>query len=231
VVKRDYLSKQDFHRNILRITLCTTGLMLLVLPGAAQTTPAKPQTKGTASRALIPGQPIYVPLSKEERWRRYLSSLVSPAYAIQSAAGAGINHLANTPSEWNQGAEGYGRRFANSYGIHVVRQSIRDGAGALLDEDTRYMPSPDTRFAPRLKYALMSTFMARTHTGRRRVAFSSIGALAGTAFISRAWQPSSTSQPLDAMSNFGIGVGVEAASNVVHEFFPRVFHLWGLRRD
>ncbi len=229
-MKRHYLQNTNFPWNILPITLCAAGLTLAVIPGVAQT-PATPKTTGTASRALIPGQPIYVPLSKEERWRRYLSSLVSPASVVQSAAGAGINQWSNTPSEWHQGAEGYGRRFANSYGIHIARESIRSGAGALLDEDTRYIASSDTRFAPRLKHAVLSTFMCRTHTGQERVAFSSIGALAGSAFLSRAWQPSSTSQPADAMSNFGVGVGVAAATNVVHEFLPRVFHFWGLRRD
>jgi hypothetical protein len=133
------------------------------------------------------------------------------------------------PSEWQEGAEGYGLRFAHTYGMHVVRQSIQFGAGALLDEDTRYVPSGETRFGPRLKYALISPFIARSHTGKRRVAFSTIGGMAGAAFISRTWQPPSNSHPADAMSSFGVSVGVAVGMNVVHEFFPGVYNLFGHR--
>ena len=205
-------------------------LLLFAVPGAAQS-PGSSKTTGTASRGLSTTQPAYVPLTNKQRWHTYLADLASPTSVVLCAAGAGVNQWGNTPSEWHQDAEGYGRRFANSFGAHLVRGSIRSGAGALLDEDTRYVPSGESRFGPRLKYALTSTFMGRSHTGERRIAFSTIGAFAGTSFISRAWQPPSTSQPADAMSNFGISVGVATGVNLLHEFFPRAYRLWGLRHD
>src|SRR5262249_26458623 len=139
---------------------------------------------------------------------------------------AGVNQWTNTPGEWGQGSAGYGRRFANSYGFHVVRQTIQSGGAALLHEDTRYVPSGASGFVPRLKYALTSTVMARSRNGSRHISISMIGGFTGAAFISRAWQPQSRAQPEDAMTALGVSVGLAAGRNVVHEFFPRVFHFW-----
>src|SRR5262245_24973539 len=104
-------------------------------PGAVkgQTPNAVPSAAGSAARTA-PSAPLpaFVPMTKGERWHKYLSNLVGPSGLIQSAAGAGINQWNDSPSEWKQDAGGYGVRFANSYGIHMVRQTIKFGAGALL---------------------------------------------------------------------------------------------------
>jgi hypothetical protein len=165
-------------------------------------------------------------MTTQQRWHRYFTDLVSPAAVIETAAGAGITQLTDTPSEWQQGATGYGYRFANSFGIHVVRATIRNGAAALLHEDNRYIPSGATGFGPRLKYALTSTVLARSRDGSRHVSASAISGFVGGAFISRAWQPPSTAHANNAASSLGVSVGLSAGMNVAHEFFPRIFHNW-----
>jgi hypothetical protein len=219
------------NRHIVRITACIGTLYLLALPGNGQTTGDGQSSTGTAARGLpSTGQPAFVPLTKEQRWHRYLMDLVSPANVIESAAGAGITQWNNTPSEWGQGATGYGYRFANSFGIHVVRATIRCGTAALLNEDNRYIPSGASGFGPRLKYALTSTVLARSPDGSRHVSISALAGFAGGAFISRAWQPSSNTHPSDAAESMGVSIGLAAGMNVAHEFFPRIFHNVLLRR-
>jgi len=171
-----------------------------------------------------------VPLTNKQRWHRYLSNLVSPGAVLESAAGAGIKQWSDTPSEWDQDGWGYGLRFASSFGVHVVKQSIESGTAALLHEDNRYVPCSETGFGPRLKYALTSTVMARSPNGSRRISISKISAFTATSFISRTWQPASTSQASDAFAHLGISVGLAAGYNVGREFLPRVFHFWGLGR-
>ncbi len=148
--------------------------------------------------------------------------MLSPVAVGASAAGAGISQWEDTPSEWKQGAEGYGRRFANSYGQHLLRQTMMFGAASVLHEDNRYIRCSESGFGPRLKYAVLSTFLARRDDGTRRFSFSRIGSTAGTAFISRTWQPHSTDTPSDAASSFGISIGVQTGFNVAREFLhPR----------
>jgi hypothetical protein len=187
-----------------------------------------PQTSsGAASRSAATGlQPAYVPLSSSDRWRRYFWGLVNPADIVRSAAAAGINQWNDTPHEWEQGSTAYGRRFASSYGGHIVRLTIQSGVGALLDEDNRYVRCTESGFTPRLKYAVTSTFMARSHTGARKVSISAISSLVGAAFISRTWQPPSTSHASNAATALATTAGVNVGFHVAREFFPKILHGW-----
>ena len=69
-------------------------------------------------------------------------------------------------SEWEQGARDYARRHANSYAQHIMRQTMMYGAGDLLHEDNRYLPSGRSGTGSRLKYAVESSFLARKRDAR-----------------------------------------------------------------
>ncbi len=161
--------------------------------------------------------------SRHNRLHEYVSGLFSPISIVSSAASAGMGQWRVSPKEWGQGGAGYGARFASSFGTHIVRQSIVSGTAALLNEDTRYLPSGESHFGPRLKYALASTFLARGEDGYRQVSLSKIGGFVGAAFISRAWQPPSTAHTQNAFANIGVSVGITAGMNVAREFLPRIF--------
>jgi hypothetical protein len=160
------------------------------------------------------------PMTQADRGREYLRNLVSPAALVAATAGAGIGQWEDTPGEWRQGAEGYGRRVASSYGKHVVGQTLLFGAASLLHEDDRYFPVPRRGFQARLSYALESTLVARRDDGTRTLSYSRFGSDLGAAFLSRLWQPPSTRGPGAAMRSFGISVGVQTGFNVAREFVP-----------
>jgi len=216
-----------------RIAACVALATFLARAGHAQSSIDPSSQTGSAARATTPGpvSPAYTPLTNHDRLHRYLRSLVGPDAFVSAAFTAGINQWTNTPGEWGQGAEGFGRRFGSSFGFHVVRRSIAAGAGALLDEDNRYIPSNATGFLPRLGYALTSTVIARSHDGSRHISISAIGSYTGAAFISRTWQPSSNAGPQDAVSAMGISLGLAAGTNVIREFLPHVAHMWWFRKD
>jgi hypothetical protein len=171
-----------------------------------------------------PGQPAFVPMTESQRLREFFKDTVSPPSFVTSAANAGIGQARDRPEEWKQGGEGYGLRFASSFGTHIVRATLQFGASSLLHEDNRYIPSGQTGAKARIGYAVESTFLARRDDGSRRLSYSRIGAFAGAALISRLWQPDSTRTGRSAAINFGITMGVAAGFNVAREFLPRVFH-------
>ncbi len=199
---------------------CAGLLFIAQCCSMAQTTTSLGTGSSTVpeTAAVRSSQPAYIPLTESDRLRQYFRTTFSPLGVAMSAAGAGISQWENTPSEWGQGAEGYGRRFANSYGQHLLRQTMMFGASSVLHEDNRYIRSGQSGFGPRLKYAIASTFLARRDDGARRFSFSRIGSTAGAAFISRTWQPRSTSTPVDATTSFGIAIGAQAGLNVAREF-------------
>jgi hypothetical protein len=159
-------------------------------------------------------------MTQRERLHDYLGHLFSPLSIVRSAAGAGILQAEDTPGEWGLGAKGYGLRFANSYGQNVIRSTLLYGVSDALHEDNRYYRSGLHGAWPRLKYAIASSFVARHDDGSRHISISRISSTVATGFISRSWQPPSSSSLTDGVSSFGISFAVEIGFNVGREFLP-----------
>jgi hypothetical protein len=194
-----------------RLLVVASGLCLASIPATAQTSGSDPDQ--------------FKPLTTQsERFHDFVKKTFSAESLVRSAAGAAILQGTDTPSEWQQGAEGYAKRFGNSYAQHIMRQTIMYGASDALDEDNRYLPSGQKGAGARLKYAVESTFLARKSDGTRRVSFSRLGSYVAVAFISREWQPPSTSGAQSAATSFGTTLGSEVGFNIAREFFPGIFH-------
>ncbi|HXJ41068.1 MAG TPA: hypothetical protein VNH18_17430 [Bryobacteraceae bacterium] len=162
----------------------------------------------------------FVPLTGSERATLYAYSLFGPKAFVFSAAQAGFNQLRNSPREWGQGAEGYGRRYGSAYAQHVINATVANGIAFGLHEDNRYFKSGKTGMG-RVGYAITSAFLARHDDGSRFISVSAIGGTAAGAFISRTWQPPSTSSMGSGAVSFGLGMGVRMGTNVALEFLPR----------
>lgn len=189
-------------------------------PGAVDFVPANAAPAPKLNSAPL----VYVPITQSERARHYVKSMFSIESFARSAVGAGIRQWTNTPPEWGQGADGYARRFAHSFGENMVRQTITYGISSAIDEDNRYFRSERHGFGPRTMYAVESTFLARRSDGTRRVSYSRIIGLVATAFISRTWQPPSLRGPGHAMGSLGTAVGSEVGFDVAREFLPDLLH-------
>jgi hypothetical protein len=180
------------------------------------------------ARILTIGLLITAVAHNEEKARsgkKYLKDTFSPAAAGRAAGGAAISHATNTPSEWGQGAAGFGKRFASSFGKYVVKRGIQYPVAKAFHEELGYRRSDKTGFGPRLKYALVGTVMThKTNSGKRTVSKNELAGAFGSGFISRAWQPASTRTVGAGFASGGITLGADAASNVVREFWPEIRH-------
>jgi hypothetical protein len=139
---------------------------------------------------------------------------------VRAATSGGIAQAKGTPKEWGGGAEGFGERVGNAYAEHVIHRTLQYGISAALHEDNRYFVSGQTGFFRRTKYAVMSTLLARHDNGSQSFSISRIGSAAGSAFISRAWQPRSTTSAGDGAESFGITMAYDLGFNVFREFWP-----------
>lgn len=210
-------------RALLTSCLLAGGLVCFAqTPDPASTAEPAPVAEPPLQTNATPS--VYVPMTQSDRARYYAKSLFSIETIARSAVGAGLQQWTNTPPEWAQGANGYAKRFANSFGEHLIRQSITYGLSTALDEDNRYFRSDRTGVRSRTMYAIESTFMARRSDGTRKVSYSRITGLVATALISRLWQPPSVRGPSHAIGSFGTAAGTEIGFNVVREFLPNLFH-------
>ncbi|HEX6896677.1 MAG TPA: hypothetical protein VF146_15460 [Bryobacteraceae bacterium] len=168
--------------------------------------------------------PAGQPVRQGER-KNFVRRTFSPMAAGKSAMGAGVTQATNTPSEWGQGAAGFAKRFGSAFGKHIVKNAIKYPAAKAFHEEFSYHRSDKTGFGPRLKYALTGTIIThKTTTGKRTLSKSELAGAFGSGLISRAWQPASTRTVGMGFASGGITLGVDAAGNVLREFWPEIRH-------
>jgi hypothetical protein len=179
-----------------------------------------PDSSSKAVSHSAPTAAEFAPMTSTERFRNFLIGAFGPEAILRSAASAGIRQAEGVPREWGGGAQGYGDRLGSGMAQHVIQSTLQYGASVALHEDNRYFVSGQTGFFRRTRYAIASTFLARHDNGSRSFSFSRMGGAAGAAFISRIWQPPSTTSGGDGAVSFGITIGSEVGFNVFHEFWP-----------
>jgi hypothetical protein len=160
------------------------------------------------------------PLTQAERNHLYFSTMINPLSFARCAFSAGIDHANDKPEEWEQGASGYGKRFANILGQYSIQRTVTYGLGSVLHEDTRYFNSGKQGFWPRTGYALSSGILARHDDGTRHFSISQVGGVAAGAFLSRTWLPPNQHSAGDAAVSFGITMASNIGLGVMKEFLP-----------
>jgi hypothetical protein len=75
----------------------------------------------------------FEPMTQAERNRLYFKTVVNPLGFAKSGLSAGIDQADDKPREWEQGASGYGRRFAKPSRRHPrARREISPGTGCVV---------------------------------------------------------------------------------------------------
>ena len=162
----------------------------------------------------------FQPLTQKERTQLFIKTMVNPLGYLKAGFSAGIDQRKDKPSEWEQGASGYGKRFANILGQYSIQRTVTFGLGSALHEDNRYFNSGKKGIWPRTGYAAASGILARHDDGSLHLSFSQVGGVAAGAFLSRYWQPSSQHSAGDGAVSFGITMASNIGFGVVKEFLP-----------
>ncbi|MGB6677589.1 MAG: hypothetical protein WBE44_12915, partial [Terriglobales bacterium] len=117
----------------------------------------------------------YVCPTEATKLHNYFFDTVGPYPIAGAAFAAGIGQAYNTPPEWNQGAEGFGKRIGSAFGIAAVGTTTRYGLAEAFKEDTLYYRCECKGVFPRLRHAVISTLTARRgDDGHHVFSFSSL---------------------------------------------------------
>lgn len=200
-------------------TLAILLLVLLVLTVDARTASSQQTPREPSPTSQTPSTQ---PLSVRGKLRFYLDKNFGPAGLLRSAFSAGLNQWRDYPTEWGQGAEGYGRRLASCLGQNTVKNTIRFVTATALREDPRYFPSEQKGFSRRVGHALASVFVTRTDSGGRRFAVSEFAGVVGSKFIANQWYPPRVATTNDALRGSAVTLGYDAAWNLAKEFWPDI---------
>ena len=133
----------------------------------------------------------YTRPTEKTKLHNYFFDAFGPYPIVGAAFAAGINQADNTPPEWKQGAEGYGKRLGSNFAIAGVSTTTRYALAKAFREDTLYYRCECKGFFPRLSHAAISTFTSRRgDDGHRVFSFPALVApYAGTMTAVYGWYP------------------------------------------
>ena len=164
----------------------------------------------------------FQPLTQRQRTQIYVKTMVNPLGYLKAGFSAGLDQWKDKPTEWEQGASGYGKRFANILGQYSIQRTVTFGLSSWLHEDNRYFNSGKKGLWPRVGYAVASGILARGDDGSRHLSVSQLSGVAAGAFLSRTWLFFSQQSVEDGVVSFGLITASNMGFGVVKEFLPDI---------
>lgn len=177
-----------------------------------QTTPTPKPTPQTS--VTIP----YVRPDAKTRFKRAAMGIAGPSALAKTVVSAGYGTWRNSPEEWGDRWEGFGRRVASSFGKGVIKQSTVYVLDEALKVDSHYYRSKKKDFGSKLSNALLSTVTARNTEGKRVFGIPRIaGTYVSSVVAAEAWYPSRFNYK-DGLRSGTISLGIGAVFNIFKEF-------------
>ena len=167
---------------------------------------------------------VYQPITTKQKF--IIASKDSFDYPLLGLAAfiAAYGQLDNSNRSFGQGWAGYGRRVGTAYADQAIGNMMTEAIfPSLLHEDPRYFRRGTGSVWSRTFYAATRVFVTRTDSGGTRFNFSEVlGNATGTA-ISNAYYPDNR-DAADNVEKLGMQIGIDAASQVLKEFWPDIKH-------
>jgi hypothetical protein len=132
------------------------------------------------------------------------------------------SQLTNANRAFGQGAAGFGRYWGASYGDFVIGDYMTEAVfPSLLHQDPRYFRRGTGSAWSRLGYAIGQTFWTHNDSGRRQFNYSEWLGNSAAVAISNAYYVDNRDAK-DNVSQLGVEISVDAAANVLKEFYPDI---------
>jgi hypothetical protein len=216
------------------IVLASIGASIVALPMTMKAQSlAAPTDSDSAEANATQAQPSVTYVRPTERTKaiNYTFDAFGPYPLFGAAFAAGIGQSSNSPPEWGQGAEGYGKRIGSDFGLAATATTFRYGLAEAFKEDTLYYRCDCRGFISRMNHAVLSTLTARRGEDGHRV--FSIPALiapyAGSFTAVYGWYPNRFGAKdafrignYDMLAQMGANIGLEFIYSGPHSLLSRM---------
>jgi len=215
IQKQDWMYLRSFCLVAVSLPLLAQTPLGIPKPGAGISSLVR--SDSAAMSYARPGE-----YSMDERVHDYMHSLFSPEAFGKTLLSTGWKEINGVPPEWGDGMSGFARTFGYKYLSRVTDKTITFGVAAMLHEDTRYFPSTEPGVWPRVKHAVVSTFIVPTEGGGSQFAFARFAGAFGSGAISNAWYPAGERGIGHTLKDGGWGIAGGIGGNLLKEFMPDV---------
>lgn len=164
-----------------------------------------------------------VPLTSKQKFELAWKMTVDPITFGATGVIAGVQQSQDVFHEYGQGAQGYAKRYAASYG-DLVTSTILGSAvlPSLLKQDPRYFYKGSGTKRSRILYAIANSVICKGDNGHWQANYSSIlGSLAAGGISNLYYPARDRNDATLTVENTLIGIGESAVVNVLQEFFIR----------
>jgi hypothetical protein len=200
---------------------------------SASASASQKQTNGTSRDRLFFALPNFLtvensgnvaPLTAGQKFKATARGSFDPAQFAWYGALAGISQAKNDEPSYGQGAEGYAKRYAQSFADGTIENFMTHAIyPSVLHQDPRYYQLGSGSFGHRVTYAISRIFVTRSDSGSAEFNFSEILGSATAAGISTySYHPREDRNLANAGNVWGTQVGYDALSDVLKEFWPDI---------
>jgi hypothetical protein len=222
------------NRNLLSITLAIAkaDTEVMVSP-ATNVEVAEEQIKVEEQQRVLKVIPnFYVsyvpnaaPLIARQKFQLAWKTLIDPVSFIVVGAFAGVQQSQNSFPGYGQGAQGYAKRYAASYGDFLSGTLIGSAIlPSLLKQDPRYFYKGTGSKRSRILYALANSVICKGDNGHWQTNYSSILGSLAAGGLSNLYYPAEDRNSVRlTFENAAIGIGTTGALNLMEEFVVRKF--------
>ena len=167
--------------------------------------------------------PNAAPLTSKQKFELAWRTTIDPVTFGINGVIAGVEQAAGEFSGYGQGAQGYAKRYGASYGDTVTSTFIGGAIlPSLLKQDPRYFYKGTGSKRSRLLYAIASSVICKGDNGHWQANYSAIFGGLAAAGISNLYYPATDRNGATlTFENALIGIGANAAANVLQEFLIR----------
>jgi hypothetical protein len=162
----------------------------------------------------------FTPWGVNDKFSYHLKQTVGPLALVGSAAYAAILQEADTPTEWGQGASGYGKRYASTIACSGIHSALAFGLDSSLHEDPRYFRATSGGFLRRAGHAVRGTILTHTDKGTETLSVWRFGSAYGAAYLSNQWYPGRLNTVKLGFAEGSLQIGFDLLTNVAAEFWP-----------
>jgi hypothetical protein len=198
--------------------------ILLILFSAALSlqafaqSPASAEPRGKAPQPAQTNANGYVRPDSNTRFKRYVNGMFGPVALGKNVVSAGWSTWRNSPEEWGDNWEGFGRRFASGLGKSVIKNTTSYALDETFKLDSHYYRSKNKDVGSKVRNALISPVTARDKNGKRVLGFPRIvGTYTASIVAAETWFPKRYDWK-DGVKSGTISLGMNAAFNLVKEF-------------
>jgi len=164
-------------------------------------------------------EPHPEPLTTKMKFHMAYKSLSNPFSFGRTVAWAGIAQARDNPSEWHQGAEGYGKRLGAGFADAVTGSLITNAIlPSLLHQDPRYFYQGTGTKQSRALHAMLAPIVCKGDNGALQPNYSQWGGSLIAYSISTAYYPGSARTAGHVFQTFGIDMGLHVVGSLAQEF-------------